>query len=295
MLVFNAGFQVFTPEDISDSMIISTDRPYASYTYVSGGWQSYDDHFQRQLRVQLYLGVLGSDFPGKFQTKVHEIVPSPRPNGWDHQIGDGIQFAPNIHFNFQRNHLTLGKSKKRKDFSWVQIGNMYEVNAGLYMTNLAYGLKFSFINFRSKLGLIIDPDIPTLALSKQEYEDFRMEKYRQKIEDEKDAASRDKLKNKLNKKEKVYDRKGVSFNIFFLPQVKYVVHNSTLQGSLIGTNVYKLSGRDIKRYVWNLEGGLNFSAGALNVSYIVQARTQEFKFYAKNWHTFAGIALGFTF
>lgn len=87
------GQSIFTPEDISRRSLIRDDRPYAGWLYVGVGLLS--DHRVRDGALQsnrldsleLNFGLVGPQaYAGDVQTAVHELIGSPRPHGWKHQL-----------------------------------------------------------------------------------------------------------------------------------------------------------------------------------------------------------------
>lgn len=82
---FAVGHNMYTPEDISNPEPILDDRPYAAWLYgtlglVGGNGRNLDI-------AALSLGVVGSAAGGEaFQKFIHQIIGSPEPQGWDHQL-----------------------------------------------------------------------------------------------------------------------------------------------------------------------------------------------------------------
>lgn len=91
----------YTPEDITVSQLITTDRPYAGYlhfgTQVFLRNDSDVDDWRRNRPIQNYfelqVGFVGPEAGGEWvQTEVHKIVDSAEPQGWDHQL----DFEPTV-------------------------------------------------------------------------------------------------------------------------------------------------------------------------------------------------------
>lgn len=79
------GQSMFAPEDLNQTMVVMGDQPYAGWLYGSVGMVS--DTGTTLDNVMLTLGVVGPlSYAEQTQKLVHEIVGSPRPNGWDNQL-----------------------------------------------------------------------------------------------------------------------------------------------------------------------------------------------------------------
>jgi hypothetical protein len=90
---YSIGQSIFTPEDIRNRDLIEDDRPYAGWLYCGIGLIS--DHSVRDGSIQsnrldsleLNIGLIGPEsFAGDTQTAVHDVIGSPRPHGWKHQL-----------------------------------------------------------------------------------------------------------------------------------------------------------------------------------------------------------------
>lgn len=91
------GQSIFTPEDITRTDLMKDDRPYAGWLYGAIGLIS--DHRVSDGNIQSHrldslefnIGMVGpSSLAEEAQTLVHEIVGSPRPEGWRHQLRDEL-------------------------------------------------------------------------------------------------------------------------------------------------------------------------------------------------------------
>lgn len=97
------GHNIYTQDNISNSIANPNDRPYAGWLY--GGMflqRSVDD--REMDHVELNIGVVGSTAMGEpIQKFVHEISDSPEPKGWDNQLHDefGINFIYKHKWKFQ--------------------------------------------------------------------------------------------------------------------------------------------------------------------------------------------------
>jgi len=83
----SVGQNMYTPEDKEQTNTIQDDRPYAGFTYVAAGFHSKSSRHLDSL--EFALGIVGPhSYAGDVQTKVHELIDSPIPNGWDNQLED---------------------------------------------------------------------------------------------------------------------------------------------------------------------------------------------------------------
>lgn len=114
--LFYRGFAIthtfYTPQDITVAELIPDDRPY-------GGWLRYSSLFEARTnrahhRVEGSIGVIGElSMAEEIQKKVHEIVDSKEPRGWDNQLGN--EPAVHLFYRYRRimDNLTLPKSGDR--------------------------------------------------------------------------------------------------------------------------------------------------------------------------------------
>lgn len=99
---WSLGQNIYTPDDINFAGLNPDDRPYAGWLYVGRLLQISDDCDptaplppgadpcrQQQHSFELDLGVVGpASQAGWAQTKLHEIIESDEPMGWDYQLGN---------------------------------------------------------------------------------------------------------------------------------------------------------------------------------------------------------------
>ena len=80
---FHVGQQFYTPDEISESEIISNDRPYAGWAYVGGTWRVSSE--VQSAQTDVYVGATGRwSFAEEVQTGWHDK--DNLPQGWAHQI-----------------------------------------------------------------------------------------------------------------------------------------------------------------------------------------------------------------
>ena len=79
------GQLMFTPEDTQASQLVEDDRPYAGYLYFGVGFNSILSN--RKDTWQLNVGVVGpASLAQETQDFVHDLIESPRAQGWDNQL-----------------------------------------------------------------------------------------------------------------------------------------------------------------------------------------------------------------
>lgn len=249
------GTLVFTPYNISDSLVILNDRPFSSYIFTSIGLTSFNKSLTKRLTTELYLGLMGSQLPGKVQAALHTIGESAPANGWKNKIAPKVFFVPNIKIHYQKSILLL----KRFDFlnfKAIQYLHTYRLNTGLYLNNISFGPKIIFYDHLPQTESIHQ----IICLK------------------EPDSRARN---HKLS--------------IYFNPQLQLVAYNTSLQGLNWFDSPYTIEHAVLNRHVWILEGGINYSYKRFHLNYTIQAVSKEFKKYPRNWHSWAGINMGFSF
>ena len=96
-LGFALGYNIFTPDDISQRGLIVDDRPYAGWLY--GGLALHAETETRLDSIELNLGLVGpSAHAEDIQVTFHEWINSTRPQGWDNQLEN----EPTIMLIFER-------------------------------------------------------------------------------------------------------------------------------------------------------------------------------------------------
>jgi lipid A 3-O-deacylase len=94
---FGLGQSMFTPGDIRLTDPPEGERPYAGWLYGSVGVVARTGAVLDQFQVSL--GVVGpASLAEQSQKAIHEVINSPEPMGWDHQLKN----EPTLQFNYQR-------------------------------------------------------------------------------------------------------------------------------------------------------------------------------------------------
>lgn len=252
------GAYLFTPYNVSDSLIILNDRPFSSYIFGTFGYTAYDQNYQKKLTTTIYLGVMGSELPGRIQDSIHTLGESPPANGWNNKLAESEVFIPNLKINYQANIWRIGRFKSTI-FRWIQIGSVFEVNTGLFRNNFIGGLKISGFNHK--------------PIGKSRFGFF----------------------HGITNKNKTQRKKKLKLTTYFSPKYELVLHNTTLQSLPWLYSPYTIENQIMNRRVMSMEVGFNMNFNRFQLSYVFQARSQEFKKYSRNWHTWAAITMGISF
>ncbi len=89
---FSIGQKIFTPEDINNFNLVTTDRPYAAWLYGDIAFHSKNERQLDTFGVQL--GLIGDFALGEeAQDLVHSIRGIAKANGWDNQLDNEIGLA----------------------------------------------------------------------------------------------------------------------------------------------------------------------------------------------------------
>lgn len=83
------GQKMYTPKDIEDDALILDDRPYAGWLYASFGLIAEDvrKHQRHIDSVEIIFGLVGPNSGAEAaQKRVHQLIGSPEPKGWEHQL-----------------------------------------------------------------------------------------------------------------------------------------------------------------------------------------------------------------
>ncbi|CCQ74324.1 lipid A deacylase LpxR family protein [Magnetospira sp. QH-2] len=94
---YTLGQNIYTPSDIRIAQLIPNERPYAGWLY--GGVGLASDTGRRLDNLQLSIGMVGpAALAGETQAFVHNIIDSPDPKGWSHQLHN----EPGIVLTYER-------------------------------------------------------------------------------------------------------------------------------------------------------------------------------------------------
>jgi hypothetical protein len=81
---------MFTPNDFDkENVDFTKERPYAGYMYLNGGYHLVKNNISDSYNFQI--GFVGPSVKmDKVQKIIHDIIGSPKPKGWQNQIGDEL-------------------------------------------------------------------------------------------------------------------------------------------------------------------------------------------------------------
>ncbi len=202
------------------------------------------------------MGIIGSPLPGEVQSALHTVGDSPPADGWDNRIAGKETVVANVRFNYQKNIFTL-KGLRFLSIRQMQLASFFEVNSGLYLNALSLGGRFSVFNGK------------TIGNATNTY--------------------------RLSPYQKNEPKKRVRLTIYFIPQYQFIVQSTALQGLPWLDSPYVITEDVLERNIWMMEVGMNLRFNRFQLSYLVKARSKEFSKYPNQWHTWAGVTMGYTF
>jgi hypothetical protein len=124
---------IYTPNDISQNIILYGDRPYAGVTYFSHSLISSNREKKEKLTTSISLGTIGKySFANEAQNWFHHIINYQKPQGWENQIASDIIL--NYFIDYERQ---LFRPSTNLDI----IGDV-QANAGTLSNNMGVGIKF---------------------------------------------------------------------------------------------------------------------------------------------------------
>jgi len=139
---YMVGSVNYTPDDLSVSGLIKTDRPYSSLIYLSNKQVAIRDHERIAIGTELQVGLLGTSIAEQAQSSLHRLTRNLNdsdepvdPKGWDNQISDGGE--PTFRYRVAVSALLGPESKDR---SW-DVSTTLDASMG-YQTNASVSLAF---------------------------------------------------------------------------------------------------------------------------------------------------------
>jgi outer membrane protein LpxR len=126
---FEIGVQLFTPRDLTAEEALPDDRPYANLVYASTSSIARDDARDVVRQTTFTIGVLGLPVIGDLHRALHELLQSPLPNGYAHQVSDGGE--PTFRYSFSSQHRLASGTLGGRPYS-ARFG--FTANAG-YLTD----------------------------------------------------------------------------------------------------------------------------------------------------------------
>jgi hypothetical protein len=145
MRSFMFGTIAYTPDKLSQTAKIVTDRPYASLLFLADKRVEYNANFA--LGTELQVGILGTNIARTTQTWFHKQYRSlanssepVEPKGWDNQISDGGELTARFKMSYTR---LIYEDPTRYDLAY-----MTSLSLG-YQTNVSLGVSGRFGKIKS--------------------------------------------------------------------------------------------------------------------------------------------------
>ena len=133
---FGIGQKIYTPKDIEIETPVLDDRPYAGYLYAFVNKNIYHSNIMDTFGISF--GVTGKNsFADDIQTKIHDMIGSPKPMGWDYQTENEVLFA----VSFMRSAELL--SPMEMAYDW-QIMPKIAASLGTPVTNIVPSIEFRY-------------------------------------------------------------------------------------------------------------------------------------------------------
>lgn len=247
------GMAMYTPTDIERTHIEPRDRPYAGWAGISLKCVSTEFTTGERFTSEYTLGAIGPVVRQKqIQTWWHEVIDSPKPLGWDHQVANDL--ALNVYALYE--HVVTSPS------AHFQITTGGEINVGT-VTNFA-GWTSQF-----RWGLYNDQFLNEGGLRSGQNKVKRYSKT---------------CKSRIVRRhyQQNMDRKCQAY-FFVRPTVRAVMDNALLQGGLFSYRdcPFTIPADELQRaYVQN-EVGLVIVYRGIGVALSQVSRGREFR-YAQN-------------
>lgn len=98
-----AGARLFTPRHLEAEGVLADDRPYATLAYLTSSRFAVGPDENTVLQSSLTVGLLGLPLLGSLHRGLHDLIGSPLPNGYGHQISEGGE--PTFRYAISRQRL----------------------------------------------------------------------------------------------------------------------------------------------------------------------------------------------
>ena len=165
---FSATSQIFTPSDISQTSLITDDRPYAGWFYTESTMhKAYKDELRS---LSLKVGILGPLSGAEhIQNNFHLLIGSPNVNGWDNQLKDEI----GINLKYTQKYKLASVSTDYYESSLIPFGSCELGNVAINASvgfNARIGWNIPKDYGVSSIDIGADPGIPIY----KEYKNMRL-------------------------------------------------------------------------------------------------------------------------
>ena len=143
---YSIGQAIFTPDDITQSGLLVSDRPYAGWLYSSHAYLS-----QQQVSTDVYhlnvleatVGIVGPASGAEFTQKfIHSFLPAPDPQGWDKQLNNEL----GLNLNYVHRWRLYGYTSNDHEYEFsphlvMSLGNIYTYAGAGVMFRWGSGLR----------------------------------------------------------------------------------------------------------------------------------------------------------
>ena len=272
------GLVAFTPDDLKETEIITTDRPYSSLVYATTS-SAMNKKNEYSIETSLTLALAGTRLPGALQSGWHDIYreldDTPdgepyKPMGWRNQISNGTELTGKLTGRYTE-FLNKGDNYDVTAFSELNLG---------YDTSIVFGAQVRIgeireIRYASQAGY----DSNGSGADK-------LQKEPRYIQPSKPEEVAEEIAE-VDKKVPVRMREEFFFAGF---KTNFVAYNGLLQG-LSGTNKFDLNENQIEKVVHEAYIGFEYPISKVfkngqytSVKYVAHARTAEHKLADKRTH-----------
>lgn len=234
----SVGQNIYTPEDIEEPNLIEDDRPYAGILYLAFGFHSKKE--RRKDSWEFDIGMVGpNSYAEQTQNRIHNLIGSPRAQGWDHQLEDELSLEAIYETQWR---LLEARSEGRFGYDLISHVGARLGNVQFYTNG---GAEF-------RIGWNLAPNFGTCPI---------------RPGCETDSAANDRMDGAFFYQTK----RGLHF--FLATDGRLVFRDIFLDG-----NTFHDSHRvDKKNFVADLMGGIGIVYGRVKASYAYVYRTKQFE------------------
>lgn len=168
---FSLAHQMFTPNDFDKEKVdLSKERPYAGYMYIGAAYHTITSNKLDSFNMQF--GFVGPSVKmDQVQKIIHSIIGSPKPKGWDEQIGD--EFIAQINYErrwFNEISPLFGNDSNLVYYAGGNLGNASIKGVGGVYYRVGWNMPKDFaprrIDYRGYPNLPLQSTLPS---SKQSF------------------------------------------------------------------------------------------------------------------------------
>lgn len=274
------GTVAFTPQDIARRTVITDDRPYSSFQFLSYSIRTVPKNLNSIVDLEIHIGEMGGDFARDFQIKSHSEhwfgSTRPVPQGWPNQIANGGALGYNFHASYYRylfeyydgqHNWFDNRYKSDRDFKPFYLAALADVNLGNVNSNAALGLQIGLLSYNSFFGFNNAIDLVPMV-----------------------HAEADK---------KWYNH--ISASLILTPRIRYVFHNAHLTGKYLAQeSIYTVDTDQLNLILLEYDATLSLSIPLhdsffINGGYGLSGRSKEFSYQNKDLHNWGSVQLGLNY